>query len=98
MSDWRPIETAPRDGKPFVIVKAGDPDSYEVGRYQPMFYDRYEPVEEGLYQLIKEKLLDWTFNNFHRATHWTPLPEPPIPHQPAPLNCTTTENSADENR
>ena len=34
--DWQPIETAPRDKTWFVIINADDPDSVEVGRYNPL--------------------------------------------------------------
>lgn len=37
MTDWRPIETAPKDGSVFVIVMAGEPESYEVGWYEPYY-------------------------------------------------------------
>ncbi len=81
MSEWQKIETAPKDGTWFVTCRAGEPDSYEVGRYEPWLWDRFVPVGDGLYRVEKEKLYDWRgFNNFPRATHWmTLLAQPPAP-------------------
>jgi hypothetical protein len=73
---WRPIETAPKDGSWFVVVCVDG--EYEVGRYDPSMYDRYVPVEGGLYRKEQEVGYEWRgFNNIHRATHWMPLPSPP---------------------
>lgn len=79
MSDWQPIETAPKDGTWFLICRADDGyESYEVGRYNPLKHPRYEDAGNGLYRKIDEVIYDWSgFNNFHRATHWMPLPSPP---------------------
>ena len=81
MSDWRPIETAPKDGTWFLICRADDGfDSYEVGRFDPMILPEFVEAGEGLYRKIERKGYEWTgFNNMHRATHWMPLPEPPSP-------------------
>jgi hypothetical protein len=76
---WQPIETAPKDGTWFMIVCADDGDeSVEIGCYDPVNFPKYELTEGGLYR--KTEVLAWGwrgFNNFHRATHWQPLPPPP---------------------
>lgn len=78
MSVWQPIETIPRDGSWFVICRSGEPDSCEAGCYEPMMWDTYIPVEGGLYRKHQEAIHEWShINNFHRATHWMPLP--PVP-------------------
>lgn len=78
MTDWRPIETAPKDGSVFVIVMAGEPESYEVGWYEPYYGYEYVALYGGLYRKEQRLLGEWRgFDNFHRATHWLPLPEPP---------------------
>jgi hypothetical protein len=78
---WQPIETAPRDGTWFVIVNSRDlRDGYEVGCYDPYMTTDYVETEpgSGLYKQEKRPSYDWRgFNNFYRATHWMPLPEPP---------------------
>jgi hypothetical protein len=76
MSEWRPIETAPRDGSWFVIRCIDD--TYEAGRYDPSMWPCFEEVEGGLFKKVEKQIYDWAgFNNFHRATHWLQLP--PIP-------------------
>src|SRR5882672_593597 len=79
---WQPIETAPRDGTWFVICNAEDDrDGYEVGCYDPYMTTDYIETEPGsdVYRKVKRSSYDWTgFNNFHRATHWMPLPKPPV--------------------
>jgi hypothetical protein len=78
MSDWQPIATAPRDGTWFVICVAGEPGSYEAGCFDPLTWTQYVEAENGLYRRVEEQIYDWVgFNNFHRATHWMPLREPP---------------------
>jgi hypothetical protein len=81
MSEWKPIETAPRDGSWFVICRVGDdPERYEVGCYNPLCHFNYVEVENGLFRREKERGYEWSgFSNFHRATHWMPLPAPPSP-------------------
>lgn len=81
MSEWQPIETAPKDGTWFLIARRDEGfESYEVGQYNPYFFATYVEAGNGLYRKEMERLGDWRgFNNFHRATHWMPLPEPPKP-------------------
>lgn len=77
---WRPIETAPKDGSWFLICRDEDGfDGYEIGSHDPMTLPEYVPVEGGLYQKVDRQVFEWRgFNNFHRATHWRPLPAPPV--------------------
>jgi hypothetical protein len=92
-SGWQPIETAPKDGTWFLICNADDGfDSYEVGSYDPevgsydpTFWPEYVEVEGGLYRKEMKTSYEWRgFNNLHRATHWMPLPEPPLTAGPKP--------------
>jgi len=76
--EWRPIETAPNDGTWIVTCRADEPDSIEAGRFSPFKWPEYVPVEGGLYARIMKPIEVWRgINNFHRATHWMPLPPPP---------------------
>ena len=79
MSEWQPIETAPKDGTHILIVRAGeDKESIEITFWYQNFQDEYVPDKDGLYR--KETILwieSWNGNG-HRATHWMPLPEPPV--------------------
>lgn len=81
---WQPIATAPRDGTWFVICNAEDgARSFEVGCYEPLMHDRYVDAGGGLYRRERTATYDWHgFNNFGRATHWMPLPPPPIAETP----------------
>jgi len=74
---WQPIETAPRDGTWFVICLPGE--RFEVGRFYPAKSTYYVPSEiDGLFRQQEKVIHEWgEFNNFHRATHWMPLPAPP---------------------
>lgn len=79
---WQPIETAPKDGSVFLIACIDDDaKGYEVGWYEPYHAREYVPVDghPDLFRLERPLITDWAgFNNFHRATHWMPLPEPPV--------------------
>jgi hypothetical protein len=80
--EWQPIETAPRDGSWFMICNAADGfDSYEVGKFDPMPWPEYirADTEAELYYKELRTVHEWRgFNNMHRATHWMPLPAPPV--------------------
>ena len=78
-ADWQPINTAPKDGTWFLICNAIDGFySYEVGRYEPMFWPEYVEAGDGFYRKEMKQIHEWRgFNNMHRATHWMPLPDPP---------------------
>ncbi len=79
MSEWQPIETAPRDGTWFLLCRQSEGwESYEVGRFDPLLFPEYVEAGNGLYRKEMRTGYEWLgFNNFHRATHWMPLPPPP---------------------
>lgn len=68
MSDWQPIETAPKDGRQFLMVRFG----WEA---QPTYNVVYFDEEHPNYP--------WAIQDSDTAyhpdfpTHWMPLPEPP---------------------
>ena len=77
---WRTdLENAPRDGTWFLTVNADEgADSFEVGKYDPYMTANFVEVGDNLFRKELRPSYDWTgFNNFHRATHWMPLPSPP---------------------
>lgn len=79
MMDWKPIETAPKDGTWFVIWIRDHP---EVGRFNPLITKRYEPAGDGLFKQVEVALYEWDgFNNFCRATHWAALFPPEDPEK-----------------
>lgn len=74
---WRPIETAPKDGREVLLAvakRAGIPDKMLVGHYMPGGHciEDHPAIDEGWYF--------WNGHMFDRAskpTHWQPLPAPP---------------------
>lgn len=80
MTEWQPIETAPKDGTWFLICRADDGYySYEIGKHEPFMMAEYVPATEGLYRKEMRPVHEWRgFNNMHRATHWMPVPPPPV--------------------
>lgn len=73
--EWRPIESAPRDGTEFLAFEAGEgapdiwPNMMAVGFIQKIgeheyFYVAHYAGHEAEFMIEK-------------PTHWMPLPEPP---------------------
>ncbi len=77
--EWQDISTAPKDGTWFLICKMDEGcKSYEVGAYEPLMMPYFVDIGDGLFRRELTQVHDWRgFNNFHRATHWMPLPPPP---------------------
>lgn len=61
MSEWQPIETAPRDNERF-LAWSKDNECFVVARIM-----RGKLVNSWDHQSLQH----------HKATHWMPLPEPP---------------------
>lgn len=80
MSEWQPIETAPRDGSPILAYNP------LIGVYSTAFTTRWtgEPDEVG-YEGFPCGFWNmgpgsYPFGRWDcRPTHWMPLPEPPTP-------------------
>ena len=68
MSEWQPIDTAPRDGtRVLLTIQYGVRQRLEIG-----YWGRGLSRETG----------SWRFHRVHnddRPTHWMPLPAPPEP-------------------
>jgi hypothetical protein len=80
MSEWRPIETAPKDKS---VLVAGGTVHYHDDSCFP-----YEgPLENVAIAYFRSSYNVWVgdqlegHDNYieHRPTHWMPLPEPPTP-------------------
>ena len=77
--EWQPIKTAPRDGTWILICNANEgAESFEAGCYDPIIWNTYEEVGDGLFRRVATVRYEWRrFNDFHSATHWMLLPAPP---------------------
>jgi hypothetical protein len=81
MTDWQPIETAPKDGTPILLFYPG-PD-YDSGNYHSdgeavgvtMAVVRGRTTANGY--LIWEGYYSAVDPSYATPTHWMPLPEPP---------------------
>lgn len=71
MSDWQPIETAPKDGRHVLLAVTNDPPNFPG--YVSEGY--YEEDRDCWYQANTH----WTdqFDGALYPSHWMPLPEPP---------------------
>jgi hypothetical protein len=104
MSEWQPIETAPRDGSYFVTIRIDDEiaSEPEIGKYEPYKHHKYEEASNGLYRRVEVVYMEFTHNNFHRSTHWLPLPALPkaSPQYPTPTPGSTpaTSSSRDDQK
>jgi hypothetical protein len=68
MSEWQPIETAPKDGQTIVAFR----NEIGKGAYTLIFWDDVEGQWAGL-TATHEKMLAK-----HQPTHWIPLPPRPV--------------------
>lgn len=71
MSDWQPIETAPRDGSALILGGMKYGPRVAEGQWGPTTFDRK----------AKSYKQGWTTSPGHEVepTHWMPLPEGPKP-------------------
>lgn len=95
MSEWQPIETAPRDGTVVLLwAKPNYPHSathgVTFGRWEENKHERMEVVRETFdesgrvtqkeYALVGRANGFWSYDDrSFTPTHWMPLPAPPSP-------------------
>lgn len=79
MSAWRPIETAPKDGTPFLAWAPGYKWPEVLRWFQYDAEDALEVGEEGYFHFAEELLQDACDapDIASDYSHWQPLPEPP---------------------
>ncbi len=70
MTNWQPIETAPKDGTTVDVWAVWPYDDHKGQRFTDVYIED-EPFE--VVGAFDDRAFDedWTF------THWQPLPEPP---------------------
>jgi hypothetical protein len=80
MSEWQPIETAPKDGTP--ILAYGEPHSGEppfgVVRWIAETHEWWERVDAKTKKLVSEEAGYWDGAGI-LPSFWMPLPAPPAP-------------------
>lgn len=91
MSEWQPIETAPKDGTRILAYGKGTdramwPAHEQMPLMQCVIYwswhddEIYEDTGNGLFKKVPVRHLEmWKpiGPHFFKPTHWMPLPEPP---------------------
>lgn len=70
MSEWQPIESAPKDN-PILLYVVQRPDMYCEAVGEP---DGWQHMDVGYWDPIER---DWVTWHSGDPTHWMPLPEPP---------------------
>ena len=82
MSKWQPIETAPKDGTQILVCRAGDEiganAKVEITEWYTVERWRFEERSDGAFNRVRDAPIEGWNGNGHRATHWMPLPEPPV--------------------
>lgn len=73
MSEWQPIETAPKDGETVILGARGD----------CLFFTRWDQDEETWEFLIDSESTYSLLHETHWPRYWMPLPEPPQQKTPA---------------
>jgi len=79
--EWQPIETAPKDGTRILIGRLDGNvgiDAIEICDWYVIERSHYEHVEYDLYRKVMDEPNESWNGNGHRATHWMPLPDPPV--------------------
>ncbi|MEG3086143.1 hypothetical protein [Sphingomonas sp. PB4P5] len=93
MSDWQPIETAPKDGT-IVLLWACDEDEWDDAHDEPRDPERcWYPARVSV-----QKHIWWIAGGMMRqlkgATHWMPLPAPPATLEHAAAEAAEIERNA----
>lgn len=70
MSEWMPIETAPKDGTPILVWGAGESRAREADWQEDWYGDESKPG-----WMIAN--CDEEYGYYVNATHWMHLPSPP---------------------
>ncbi len=82
MSQWQPIETAPKDG---TKILGFDPQGVRGPVCAVIYWyshqsQSFEEAGDGLFRKVLHEPVEWwegaSYSPF-RATHWMPLPKPP---------------------
>ena len=71
MSNWQPIETAPKDG---TCILVGNRYGTWVAKHMPVYPSGYRPSSPWFCMMLNREYM-YVLGDL--PTHWMPLPEPP---------------------
>lgn len=73
MTEWQPIETAPKDGTK-ILLTPGEVETVTIGSFE-----RPHLVGETGWRSIERDSDAWgcTYRMDIKPTHWMPIPDPP---------------------
>lgn len=74
MSEWQPIETAPRDGTRIML---GNEHGVWMADWRPVYQSGYKPDNPWASAMLNHDHIANRRECYSKATHWLPLPEPP---------------------
>lgn len=83
LSEWQPIETAPKDGTKLLLFVVQEPDDYCRAVGLPEGWSAIEVGEYSWHCSGHEH--GWEHPTAGSPTHWMPLPQPPHNH-PSPIS------------
>lgn len=85
MTEWQPIETAPKDGTPILIWIRDR--LYEAmwceHRFKPSSYIGEDADEDGWWGIRWAEIDSYGVSPDEMPTHWMPLPNPPAHPTPS---------------
>jgi hypothetical protein len=67
MSEWKPIESAPKSGRFLAAIKHGP-------NYMVVEVTR---IGSGIHHVMEDSCVGWRPDSKHGPAYWMPLPEPP---------------------
>ena len=77
MSEWQPIETAPRDGTDVIVMYMHIDTQIVHNAFWMGEDDGCDEREVGWWSYDKSEVSRLKLDDWMTPTHWTPLPPPP---------------------
>ena len=77
MSEWQPIETAPKDGTCVLVYGEGTYDEGDLRKIAVAQYTNYLNGRETDWHWQFAWYYGGYYGKFYDPTHWMPLPESP---------------------
>ena len=77
MSEWQPIETAPKDGTDVIVMYMHIETQCVFNAFYASEVDGWEKRDVGWWSYEHGEVSRILLNGFMTPTHWMPLPPPP---------------------